>query len=156
MRDTSTKRAEFRESLVPCLWTVKPISYKLEARCYSPSQFLVCKKAPGNFVKMTPWIINTDFVPNMLLFKPPRWALIEQWFAIILENAVYQYDLGTFYLGTFMNSFLINMIKFILLYHFNKAVHLFIRESYVIESFTFLLSDYRCGKNVVVCLASHT
>ena len=83
-------------------WPVKPISYKLQARCHSSPCSQVCKMVLDDFVEMTPWIIKINFAPDKLLSKPLRWAL--GWTVICYHMR--KYRLQMWYLHIVCETFL--------------------------------------------------
>lgn len=96
-RDFSTMCAE-----TWMLWPVKPISYKLQARCHSSPCSQVCRMVPYDFVKMTPWIIKINFASNKLLSKSLKWAL--SWAEIFYHTR--KYHLQMWYLHIVLETFL--------------------------------------------------
>lgn len=105
-------------------------------------------------VKMTPWTIKINFASNKLLSKSLRWAL--GWTEICSHTR--KYHLQMWYLHIVLETFLkqfsnkCNIIHIIIIKFF-KGAPLII--SYLKKSLKFVLSGYRCGKNVVVCLEPH-
>lgn len=107
-------------------WPVKPISYKLQARCHSSPCSQVCKMVPDDFVKMTPWIIKINFASNKFLSKSLRWAL--GWAEICYHTR--KYHLQMWYLHIVLETFLKQFSNKCNLFHiiiikFFKGVHLF-------------------------------
>lgn len=141
--------------LVPCLWTVKPTSYKLRSRGHSSTFSQICKMVLDDLVKVISWIIKINLVPNKLLSKPLKWALF--WIVICYHTRKYYLPmwLYIFYLNIFLNNFLINIIHSILSQYFNEVVnyiHLFLEKSQDRKPDLFIW--LQMWKNVVVCQES--